>query len=287
MRLEKYKPKTPDPLGLAVARAVQKAAEPNIVILFGSRARGDHRLNSDIDLLVICQGDAAVPTAHIKRAAKEYFELHPPQRGVDIITMNKDQFEYARRSKNHVAGQALRDGIIMSDESLDFSNRYQDDYPDSWPDVKDRISATYRQLNSFEILFNHPDGAQEDYGFHVQQAVENGMKAWLSAADIGYRLNHDLEEAAELILNDPAESQTLAAQQLRLLMDYTTLEEPDHPGEYDNWLTKYAVTYRYEGTGFRMADLEKTRFRQEVTAAALTFVNRAHELCGTDDSDLQ
>ena len=287
MRLQKHQLKTPDPLGLAVARAAQQAAEPNTVILFGSRARGDHRQNSDVDLLVICQSNSAVSTASIKRAAKEYFELHPPQRGVDIITMNKEKFEYARRSKNHVAGQALRDGIIMSGERLDFSNRYEDDYPDSWPDVKDRISATYRQLNSLEILFNHPGGAQEDYGFHAQQAVENGMKAWLSAADIGYRLNHDLQEAAELILNDPTESQTLAAQQLRLLIDYTTFEEPDHPSKYDNWLTKYAVTYRYEGTGFHIEDLAKTGFRQEIMAAALTFVNRAHELCGTDDSDLQ
>ena len=287
MRLQKHPPKTPDPLGLAVAHAAQKAAEPNIVILFGSRARGDHRPNSDVDLLVIYQGNSAIPEARIKRAVNEYFELHPPQRRVDIITMDNDQFEYARRSKNHVAGQALRDGIIMSDEGLDFSNRYQDDYPDSWPDVKERITATYRQLNSFEILINHPDGAQEDYGFHAQQAVENGMKAWLSAADIDYRTNHDLQEAADYILNDPAESQTLAAQQLRLLMDYTNIEEPRHPGEYDNWLTKYAVTYRYEGTGFRMDHLERTRFRQEVMDAALSFVNRAHELCGTNDSDLE
>ena len=36
-----------------------------------------------------------------------------------------------------------------------------------------------------------------------------------------------------------------------------------------------------------MEDLEKNRFRQNIMAAALTFTNRAHELCGTDDSDLQ
>ena len=104
------------------------------------------------------------------------------------------------------------------------------------------------------------------------------MKAWMSAAEIDYRLNHDLQEASELILNDPAECQTVAAAQLRLLMDYTTFEDSSHPNEYENWLTKYAVIYRYEGTGFRMDNLEKTRFRQEIMAAALTFVNRAHEL---------
>ena len=277
----------PDPIGLAVASVAQQAAKPNTVILFGSRARGDHRPTSDVDLLIIYQKEDSTPTSRIKRAIKAYFTEHPPELGVDIVPMDQEKFNYSRRAKNHVSAQALRDGIIMSSERLDFSNNFQDDYPESWPDVKDRINATYRQLNSFEILFNHPEGAQEDYGFHAQQAVENAMKAWMSSAEIGYRLNHDLQEAAELILNHPAESQTLAAEQLRLLMDYISFEDPDYPGEYENWLTKYAVTYRYEGTGFRMDELEKTRFREGIVAATLTFVNRAHELCGTDDSDLK
>ena len=280
-------PKTPDLVGLAVALAAQRAVEPNTVILFGSRARGDHRPESDVDLLVICQKEHAMPAARIKRAIKAYFAQHPPELSVDIVPMAKENFEYARRAKNHVAGQALRDGIIMSGEKLDLSNQYQDDYPNSWPDVKQRLQATYRHLGTFEREFSHPEGEQESYGFHAQQAVENAMKAWMSAADIDYQRIHDLQDTAERILNDPTESQTLAAEQLRLLMDYTTFEEPNHPGEHDNWLTKYSVTYRYEGTGFRMEDLEKNRFRQNITAAALTFANRAHELCGTDDSDLQ
>lgn len=276
----------PDPIGLAVASAAQEVAEPNTVILFGSRARGDHRPNSDVDLLVIYQRETTTPMSRIKRAIKSYFAEHPPELGVDIIPMEKERFDYSRRAKNHVAAQALRDGIIMS-EKLDFSNQYQDDYPDSWPDVKQRLQATYRHLGTFEREFNHPEGEQESYGFHAQQAVENAMKAWMSAAEIDYQRIHDLQDTAERILNDPAETNTLAAAQLRILMDYTTFEDPAHPGEYENWLIKYAVTYRYEGTGFRMDNLEKERFGREIMAATLTFVNRAHELCGTDNSDLQ
>ena len=277
----------PDPIGLAVASVAQQAAEPNTVILFGSRARGDHRLTSDVDLLLVYRQDNPTPTSRIKRAIKAYFADYPPEVGVDIIPMEKEKFEYSRRAKNHVAAQALRDGIIMSGEKLDFSSQYQDDYPDSWPDVKQRLQATYRHLGTFDREFNHPEGEQESYGFHAQQAVENAMKAWMSAAEIDYQRIHDLQDTAERILNDPVETSTLAAAQLRLLLDYTTFQDPDHRNEHENWLAKYEVTYRYEGTGFRMDELEKTRFRQEVVAAALTFVNRAHELCGTDNSDLQ
>ena len=42
-----------DPKAVAVARAVYDAVLPEKVILFGSRARGDHRADSDIDLLII------------------------------------------------------------------------------------------------------------------------------------------------------------------------------------------------------------------------------------------
>ena len=39
----------PDPLALEIARAAQEWAEPAVVVLFGSRARGDYREDSDID----------------------------------------------------------------------------------------------------------------------------------------------------------------------------------------------------------------------------------------------
>lgn len=50
------KGKAPDAIGLAAAQAAQTAVAPDTVILFGSRARGDHRPDSDVDLLVICHG---------------------------------------------------------------------------------------------------------------------------------------------------------------------------------------------------------------------------------------
>ncbi len=283
----KGQPSVPDPVGLAVAREAQRAAGQNTVILFGSRARGDHSPHSDVDLMVVGQTESAVSASRIRRVVKAYFAEYPPELGVDIIPITKEKFEYARRAKNHVAGQAWRDGIVMSNENLDFSNRYRDDHPTGWPDVKQRLQAAYRHLGTFEREFNHPDGEQESYGFHAQQAVENAMKAWMSAADIDYRRVHDLQDIAERILADATEANSLAGAQLRILMGYTTFEDPNHPGEYDNWLTKYAVIYRYEGTGFRMDNLEKEEFGQQIVAATRTFVNRAHELCGTDDPDLR
>lgn len=279
-------PNGPDPIALAAAQAAQQAVSPDTVILFGSRARGDHRPNSDLDLLIVCADDVVSPTARAKKAVRTYFAANPPRLAADVVPIRKAKFDYCRRAKNHVAGQALRDGIIMSGEKFD-STPASDAHPDSWPDVKERLQAAYRHLGAFIREIEHPDGEQEIYGFQAQQAIENAIKAWLSAANLDYRRVHDLIETAETLLNDPGESNTLAAAQLRLLMDYTSFEEPDRPGEYENWLTLYAVAYRYGGTAFRMDDLQRSRFRREITLAAGTFINRAYALTGTGESDVR
>ena len=152
--------------------------------------------------------------------------------------------------------------------------------------LRERLQAAYRHLGAFTREIEHPDGEQEIYGFHAQQAIENAIKAWISAADLDYRRVHNLAEPAETLLNDPVESGTLAAAQLRLLIEYTGYERTDRPGEYENWLSLYAVHYRYAGASFRMDDLEQSRFQREITLAARTFINRAYELTGTGESDV-
>ena len=277
----------PDETAIELAKAVQSAVAPDMVILFGSRARGDYRPDSDVDLLIISESGAVAATGQARRAAREYFRLNPPRLGVDVVTMDRKTFNSCHRARNHVAAQALRDGVIMGDENLDFPNRHDDQYTDNWPDVRERLQAAYRHIGAFQLLINHPEGEQEMYGFHARQAVENALKAWLSAADLDYRRVHDLAEVAGKVLDDPAESNTLAAAQLRLLMDYTSFQNPSHPRERENRLTLYAVAYRYGGASFRMDELARNRFHQEITLAVQTFINRAYELTGAGETDVR
>ena len=119
-----------DPKARAVAKAVYDALNPRSVILFGSRARGDFRRDSDVDLLVITEGDyldndeymAARDAAHAKSA-----ELYGARRpfGVDVLSMSADKFRDCRRAKNHVAGQAARDGVDMNGEPIPPTARRQ------------------------------------------------------------------------------------------------------------------------------------------------------------------
>ena len=63
-----------DPNALLVTRRVQEAAQPAVTILFGSRARGDYRPDSDIDLLLIADRPPEPPA----------MQRHCPQQNTGI-----------------------------------------------------------------------------------------------------------------------------------------------------------------------------------------------------------
>lgn len=188
---------------LATARAAQDAVAPDTVILFGSRARGDHRPDSDIDLLVIHREDRSWAATEAQRIGYAKLKQMSLRGEVNAIGMTRDKFNYARRAKNHVAAQALRDGVIMSGEKLDYTPDYDDGYPANWPDIRERLQAAHRNLAAFDYLIANPDIDQEIYGFNAQQSVENAIKGWLSAADLRYDRSHDLDELTEPLLRRP------------------------------------------------------------------------------------
>ena len=49
----------PAPEGLAIAREIQKKVRPSETILLGSRAVGEHRPDSDVDLIAVALDEAA------------------------------------------------------------------------------------------------------------------------------------------------------------------------------------------------------------------------------------
>ena len=50
----------PDPQALSIAREMRERLHPAEIILQGSRATGEHRRDSDVDLMAVCPDEAAV-----------------------------------------------------------------------------------------------------------------------------------------------------------------------------------------------------------------------------------
>ena len=80
------------------------------VILFGSRARGDHRPDSDADFLVI-QPRVRSRVAEAARLARLLRSFHVP---ADIMVVSRDTFEEWKNTPNSVFFEAARHGKVLA-----------------------------------------------------------------------------------------------------------------------------------------------------------------------------
>jgi predicted nucleotidyltransferase len=94
-----------------IVRRIRSVAKPKKIVLFGSRARGDHRPNSDIDLLVI--EDSLLPRH--RRSIPLYAALADLPLEVDtevVVYTPAEVKEWSSASAAFVT-TALREGMVL------------------------------------------------------------------------------------------------------------------------------------------------------------------------------
>lgn len=80
------------------------------------------------------------------------------------------------------------------------------------------------------------DVPEESFGFHVQQAAEKALKAWLSLLGETYPLTHNIEALLEILTD-----RGVATQSFGTLIQYTPC----------------AVEFRYEGVGSHTEPIDR------------------------------
>ena len=283
--------KTPDPHALRVARAVQKEMPETIVILFGSRAAGNHRDDSDLDLMVVTDGeDTRVTRFDAQRVASEFLKVHPPRLEVQIICMPRREFNRCRRANQHVAGQAILHGVIMSDQKLHHQADHQDHYPDHWPGTRLRIRNAERRLGSFNRMVQLDDWEDQEAMYNMaQQAAENALKGWLSAFNDERNTGHDLTRLWEDIKGlEDWEKPGIEELYDRVedLFDLIRYDNPSHSGQRGDWLTNYARDYRYTEIPDGIDPAGRFTLTEKLNAAVEAIINRIHVISGTTSSDV-
>jgi len=92
-----------------IIRRVVEAANPEKIILFGSRTRGEVAPDSDFDLLVV----VPAPAHRRKTAQKIYMNLIGAGRPVDILVYTKEDLERYKDSAGTIIPIALAEGKVV------------------------------------------------------------------------------------------------------------------------------------------------------------------------------
>jgi predicted nucleotidyltransferase len=92
-----------------IVRRIVEAVDPDKIILFGSRARGDNRPDSDFDLLLVKESSQP---KH-RRAVPAYLALSGTRASVDILWRTPSEVEEWAHACNHVICRALEEGQVV------------------------------------------------------------------------------------------------------------------------------------------------------------------------------
>ena len=210
----------------AVANAIGEALSARCVILFGSRARGDHHEWSDVDLAVILAADTLEPQQRrdVKQAAAALVGSVSDGRfrHIDIIVWTEAEYRAKKRSINHVAGRAWREGRILYGVHQDHPG---EEIVSELDNARQLMTLCRRQVRGMRALMD-PEVDEENYGFHAQRAVELALKAWVSLAGQRYERSPSISDLITTLTN-------------------SGVAEAGNYADFSR-LTPYAVKYIYE-----------------------------------------
>ncbi len=180
----------PDPEALAIAREMQERLHPAEVILMGSRAAGDHRPDSDVDLM------AVAPDEDGKRKADGILRLLLEGKREDpvvtVFTITRERFRLTAPMAQSQAGQGARHGVTPEGRSLDYR-------PQREPEPREILQATIYWLILAESEAQGFVRLLEYGGFpglrmpaqQGQWALECAIKGLLTAGNDGARFRRD------------------------------------------------------------------------------------------------
>ena len=263
--------KKADPKAVAVAQAVQEQVQSDaVIVLFGSRARGDYRQRSDIDLMMLVPDrdasghDAWAAASRAARAAAEREYGHSVE--VDVLQIDHPRFRRGRRAVNHVAYDIIKDGIPMTQipfSAIDPDADGDDGYPDNWPDISERLKDA---LDSFRHMrYDLADGAEKYLGRSAQETLEHSYKALISALGVTYPRTHDLRE-------------------LEARLDQLSERHGLNIPPSDGWLDNFSGGERYSAPP--PIPISPQEFFEQVEQVKDAIVARVYDITGTSEADL-
>ena len=101
-----------DPIAQEIVARLVAALSPERIYLFGSRARGDHKHDSDYDVLVVVRERTGPGRATERHAYRALSGVGAP---IDVVVMTTDYFRWMLGAKASLPATVEREGRVIYD----------------------------------------------------------------------------------------------------------------------------------------------------------------------------
>src|SRR5215475_3781830 len=96
-----------------MVEVIVREVDPESIYLFGSRARGEARQDSDVDLLIIVSEPFGPEHSRFQEINRVYRALSSFRIPNDVLLYSSDEFAKWSQSLNHVVGRCSREGKLL------------------------------------------------------------------------------------------------------------------------------------------------------------------------------
>ena len=169
---------------------MQERLKPAMVILLGSRAVGEHRHDSDVDLMAVAVDEAGVKEADdiLRHLLEGKYDVPV----VNVTTITREEFRRKAPMGQSWAGQAARHGVTPEGMSLGYR-------PERDPTAEEIRELAVWWLALADIHLEGFARLAEDgfhiasfiLGFEAQLALERAFKGLLTAGNDDIRFRRD------------------------------------------------------------------------------------------------
>ena len=180
----------PDPEALTIAMEMQRRLQPAEVILLGSRAAGDHRPDSDVDLMAVALDENGKREADgiLRHLLEGKYDVPV----VNVTTITREEFRRTAPMAQSQAGQAARHGVTPEGRSLNY-------VPERKPETGEIRQATVfwlmlaeREVRAFVALSESERFTDFQMpALHGQRALERAFKGLLTSDNDPSRFRRD------------------------------------------------------------------------------------------------
>jgi predicted nucleotidyltransferase/HEPN domain-containing protein len=176
----------------ALTRAISERFRPRRIILFGSRARGDARDDSDYDVFVECEG--RVSERELYRVAKAALESNGRPPTLDLILSTPKRFDERCVDIGTLEYKVDREGVVLYASPLFAPSRVRERPPTPLPSIKEWLQESDKDFLVAEQLMRTTDPVWDRICFHFHESAEKTLKALVVTAGTPPPRTHDLSK---------------------------------------------------------------------------------------------